>query len=738
MAFYPRPEQAEAIAYQGGKLAVVAVPGSGKTTTLSYLAARLVAEGGLRADQEILIVTMSNSAAENFSRQVDQFVQSAFGLPPRLGYRVRTLHGLAHEIIQLRPELLQLDTAFEILDETESERLIAESVRSYVKNAPAWYYELDSNPDSAYHRRGDWLDLLNRAASAFIKKAKDEGVSPSDIRPAALDGLVLAQACLAIYTSYEQVLRYRGALDFADLMSGALSVLRQDTQLLGVLQARWPYVLEDEAQDSSLAQEQMLRLITRKTGNWVRVGDPNQAIYETFTTANPEHLRRFMREDGVRVIVFPHSGRSSRSIIGVANALIEWSENHPHPLVREAQPLMPPRILPVPEGDLQANPVDKGRAVYLSLDVMSADEERRRIAQHLRRTLDAGGEIRAAILVPRNQSGAEMAKALQAEKVEFREMLKNPSSARQAAHVLSAMVSYLASPVDFGRLGRAFDAYLGVSLTEEAVVLALEEAQALFGVLKKRFQPEDVFFGDESRLVEAVEPVTARSDELGRLFWTFRRLMTRWLWASHLPIYELMLTIGREVFAEPVDLAIVHALSLTLRRTAEREMPWGLKQYARELERIAENRSSAYAFEGSDDRDEGDGRVTITTIHRAKGLEWDRVYLTSVNTYDFPSGEAQDTYMGEREFVRGNLDVVQEAVAQLEAVIRGLPYVSGEATERARIAYISERIRLLYVGMTRARRELFVTCNEGRGQARPALALVALERYWEERGQADA
>ncbi|NIP85784.1 MAG: UvrD-helicase domain-containing protein, partial [Planctomycetales bacterium] len=56
----------------------------------------------------------------------------------------------------------------------------------------------------------------------------------------------------------------------------------------------WPYILEDEAQDSSRLQEEILRKLAGKGGNWVRVGDPNQAIFETFTTADPKYLRDFM------------------------------------------------------------------------------------------------------------------------------------------------------------------------------------------------------------------------------------------------------------------------------------------------------------------------------------------------------------------------------------------------------------------------------------------------------------
>ena len=74
-----------------------------------------------------------------------------------------------------------------------------------------------------------------------------------------------------------------------------------DRDLLGRLQHQWPYILEDEAQDSSRLQEEILRLLCGEGGNWVRVGDPNQAIYETFTTANPQFLRDFLNKEDVEL-----------------------------------------------------------------------------------------------------------------------------------------------------------------------------------------------------------------------------------------------------------------------------------------------------------------------------------------------------------------------------------------------------------------------------------------------------
>jgi DNA helicase-2/ATP-dependent DNA helicase PcrA len=117
-------------------------------------------------------------------------------------------------------------------------------------------------------------------------------------------------------------------------------------------------------------------------------------------------------------------------------------------------------------------------------------------------------------------------------------------------------------------------------------------------------------------------------------------------------------------------------------------------------------------------------------MHKAKGLEWDRVYLMSANNYDFPSGSQFDRYISERFYFRDNLNLEAEALAQLDAIRDPNQlkwYQEGRATIKSRIDYIKERLRLFYVGITRARSELIITWNTGRsGNMLPATPLTAV------------
>jgi DNA helicase-2/ATP-dependent DNA helicase PcrA len=220
----------------------------------------------------------------------------------------------------------------------------------------------------------------------------------------------------------------------------------------------------------------------------------------------------------------------------------------------------------------------------------------------------------------------------------------------------------------------------------------------------------------------------------------FRQIIRRWLEASpKLPVDQLILTIAQDLYQSADvdragrDLALAHKLAVVLRQTVEEHPDYRLPDLAEELDRVASNTQRFIGF-GEDDLGftPRPGRITIATMHKAKGLEWDRVYLLGVNNYDFPSGEAHDVYRGETWYIRDHLNLEAEAVAQVEAVAEHKNYLLGVAGDKARTDYAGERLRLLYVGITRATRELILTWNTGSRDdqpKQPAAPFMALQTY---------
>jgi DNA helicase-2/ATP-dependent DNA helicase PcrA len=179
-------------------------------------------------------------------------------------------------------------------------------------------------------------------------------------------------------------------------------------------------------------------------------------------------------------------------------------------------------------------------------------------------------------------------------------------------------------------------------------------------------------------------------------------------------------------------------LALVLDKTSQSHPDWRLPQLIQELNLVASNERRFLGFTGEDtgfDPDLFKGKVIVTTMHKAKGLEWDRVYLLSASNYDFPSAEPGDSYIAEKWFVRDRINLQAETIARLKALVSGdkigVVVEEGYAGEEARLEYASERLRLFYVGITRARKELMITWNTGKkGESKPCLAFTALYDFW--------
>jgi len=759
ITFTPRPSQQKIIdtlltADGPVRLGVSAVPGSGKTHILSYLASELVERVG--DEQEVLIVTLVNAAVDNFRRRVDGFVR-ARGLLPGFNYRVCTLHSLAHEIVQQRPSLVGLSQDFNIVDDRTANLILREVVDSWLAaNTDRIEDYLLPNVNIRPLMRQPLPELVLSIAQSFIKRAKDQRLTPFQIDEAYRHkgtSLPLAHLCLDIYRDYQNRLARTG-VDFDDLIRLAYQAIELDPDFLQRLRQKWPYILEDEAQDSSQLQQQILDTLTGPDGTWVRVGDPNQAIYETFTTADPKYLREFLKREEVIDMPMPESGRSSESIIKLANYLIDWTmSDHPEPRVQDA--LSTPRIQPTPPDDPQPNPPNRPEEIYFRAEKYRSPQEIQAIVRSVKRWLEKNPNKTVAILDARNKRGVDVANALRRADVPYVELLNSTAATRSTAGVLGNVLKYLARPTDSRQLATVFMVWKRYDWDKEDlqpifewIEEALKNCARLEDYLHPR--PGHDWLDDQSEIILPVEEDRRieREDEVDTQQKTpeqlaldflkeFKVLVRRWQEAAILPIDQLILLLAQDLFDKPADLALAHKFAVVLRRVAVDQPSYRLPEFVEELAEIARNQRRFLGFdEDSTGFEPPAGKVTVSTMHRAKGLEWDRVYLMGLNNYSFPSGQPQDSYFSEKWFVRDSLNLEAEALAQLESLISEDGYVESFATEEARIDLVKERVRLLFVGLTRAKQELVITWNLGqqflgKPDNQPAVPFVALQTWWE-------
>jgi DNA helicase-2/ATP-dependent DNA helicase PcrA len=745
-----RKAQEQVATYKSGKMAVMAVPGSGKTFTLSYLAAQLVeqlTDAGLADEQEVLIVTFTNPAVNSFRKRIADLLHQQRGLLPYVGYRVRTLHGLAHDVVRMRPGLVGLAEGFEIVDESISAAIMRDLSEHWIRTSGEellQYIDLPLAQDQeqlTYLIRKNGPELIEYIANDIKRLGKDNQWDPSQMRTALdkepHDDLVLAKIGIGLYEEYQRSLGYRGAVDFDDLVRLAMLALKSDPEYLKRLQTQWPYILEDEAQDSSQLQNEMLSLLSGNK-NWVRVGDPNQSIYTTFTTANANLLRRFSSDSDVVERPLPESGRSSPGIIALANELVRWSRTDPLiPHLHDA--LSNQQIEPTAPDDYQPNPPDG--QIYIDWDPeknITPEQEIERVVKSLEKWLPDNPDSTVAVLVPENSRGFKVAEALQERDLPYEELLRSTSATRDAAAKLQAVFDFLADPISARALGTLYGEVwwpLATGVPEDEGLL--QERNRTLRLLQEISATENYLWpGPDGDWLKAIAPdVDAYTLSLLE---GFRQRLRIWVKASILPVGQLILTIAQDLFKETTDLALTYKIAVVMNSIAESNPDYRLPELSQELRQIAQNQRR---FLGFDDAATGyeprKGTVTIATMHAAKGLEWDRVYLMAVNNYSFPAALPADSYQSEKWFIRNNLNLQAEAQEQVTLLMknRSADYSIGEATLKARIEYAAERLRLLYVGITRARRDLIITWNMGRfwEQGRKnegAAALLALSAFW--------
>lgn len=739
-----RPSQQQILRYHAGKMGVSAVPGSGKTWTLSYLAANLIQSGAIAPDQEILIVTLVNAAVDNFSSRISSQLQ-AEGLLPGYGYRVRTLHGLANDIVRERPDLAGLGTNYQIIDEVESMRIKQRVARDWL-NAHIDFFEPylayeEFQKEKIYENKYNLPGMVESIATAFIRLAKDRQLTPEALRNLLAEtqiSLPLVEMGTDIYRDYQEALNYRGSVDFDDLIRLALRCLRSDPALVGILRNRWPFILEDEAQDSSLLQQEILSLLAGQHGNWVRVGDPNQAIYETFTTASPQYLLDFLERPDVDERTLPESGRSTLNIINLANSLITWTQQgHPNPEARQA--LTPPLIEPTPPGDPQPNPPDCPECIHFVEHKLTPDHEIQYVVDAAEVFLADHPDQTVAILSPRNARGFKFVDELKRRQIPYLDnLLQSSSATRLSTGAIANILNYLSDPKSNSKLSLAYKVWRRAEREDKD---KWKFHTTIIQLLHKCEHVEDYLWPTgAANWLEQVHQ-DDHDPKIYNELAAFKTVVRRWHDTIFLPIDQLVLSISQDLFLDPVELALAHKLSSLLRQFADAHPDWRLPEFKEELANIARNERKYLGFSADDEAFNPDlypGRVVVATMHKAKGLEWDCVFLTSINNYNFPSGNDYDQYQSEKWFLKDQLNLEAEIIAQLKTLIEGNPfdwYHLGKASLDARHEFIRERLRLLFVGITRARRWLTATWNTGRTSTKnvPALPFLELLNYLERR-----
>ena len=312
-------EQREAVFCTEGPLLMLAGAGSGKTRSLTHRIAYLIEEKGV-APWNILAITFTNKAAQEMRERVDALV----------GYGsediwISTFHATCSRILRRHIDLLGYDRNFTIYDASDQKSLMKEVLKEM---------------------KIDTKQFPERSVMSEISSAKNEYKSPLDYRN-EYGSNFRNQRIADIYKHYQKRLKENNALDFDDLLVKMVDLFQTNPDVLEHYQDRFQYIMVDEYQDTNTVQFLLVSLLAKKYRNLCVVGDDDQSIYK-FRGANIYNILNFEKVfPDAQVIRLEQNYRSTQNILNAANGVIAnnkgrkekklWTENQKGELVHFKQ-----------------------------------------------------------------------------------------------------------------------------------------------------------------------------------------------------------------------------------------------------------------------------------------------------------------------------------------------------------------------------------------------------------------
>jgi DNA helicase II / ATP-dependent DNA helicase PcrA len=704
--------------WHGGELAVSAVPGAGKSTGMAVAGAIAIAKYKLHRNQQLVIVTFTRSAASNIRKRVRDILQTM--RLPQSAFTVNTLHGLAFSIASSQPALSGLGSStVQIISEPQKLRLIRQATTLWLKDNPQLYEQLVigrgfDGEDTERMRRQTVLrtDVLPSLAKEAIASAKSSSLTPDDLLYSDAGDILLVAA--GLYAAYDRLLRAQGAIDYDDMILGALRVL-ENPSVRRFWQERIFAVFEDEAQDSSPLQTKLLEILAENpqqiervmqdestqtfattnldtapiANNLIRVGDPNQAINSTFTTADPRFFNEFCDrcERKGRLVELDRAGRSTRSVIAAANFVLEWVNQSQY--AKLEKPFRFQTIHPVESDDPQidANPEPLGKGVEIQFP-QDIEQTAQLIGQRARQLFESNPNLSMAVLVRQHNQGKFICESLRewskTHEIPIYDVEQSDRRSRVPSDML-AILQFIDRPHSPDNLKSA------LAVLAERQIIKPQDLNALASAPEQFLYP------------------TVLDPELSAIALAAQAKCIGLLRAKlELPLYNLIPFMAMTLDYDQGELATADKLCDRLNQQLVGNYTMANVIEALQEIVLSEN-FEAVEEENLEGRYMKPGQLTVISLHKAKGLDWDVVFMPFLHERIIPG----KLFLPESVKFLGDYTYPEVARAQIRAFIHQEPIPDPAiAWEQCQMLKQAEEFRLLYVGMTRAKRLLVLsTCS---------------------------
>ena len=616
-------EQRRAAAVGRGPVRVVAGAGTGKTAVIAERFRRLVAGGA--PPGSILVMTFTERAAAEMRQRIEDLIDAA---APSVG----TFHSMALGWLRADGRTVGVPAGFRIL--AGADRWIFTRELMWELGDPA--LTGDERPDDLVTPA---LQMLERLKQELVPRQKLSAWAASSDDA---DRAQLMQACVRLFEAYERKCRKTRLLDFEDLLTMAVRMLEQQPAVLRRYGQLYPHVLVDEYQDLNLAQERLVELIAQ-SGDPFIVGDDDQSIYR-FRGASRASLERFqVRFPTAPTVTLGRNHRSSRRIVAAAGALISNNAERLPKQLRSSRAGDKVELWLCPDGVTEASA----------------------IATEASRLVDGGTALSdIAVLCRTNAIARPIAAALAARGLPHVVIGGHGFHDQPEVRDAIALLRVLRNTGDVVALARAVTRP-PASLEPGAALAVLRDRDAATPLeALKRWPPAARFAG----LLEDLA-AQSRSLDVRDLFFELME-KTRYLGA---------LGAGLEASERARASANVGRLAEMIAEFCETSVDRSIEAYMNHLDLVL--------LSGEDEEPaKVEGLVEaiqVMTIHQAKGLEFEAVFVPGLVEGRLPQS--------------GRSPRFELPPTVLEPLVRGREDV------------IAEERRLLYVAMTRARRRLYVT-----------------------------
>ena len=605
--------QLEAVESSSQYTRVIAGAGSGKTRVLTYRIAYLISEMNVRP-WKILAITFTNKVANEMKNRVVKIVPNA-----EKDLTIKTFHSFAAYFLRQEIYNLNYPSNFTILDEEDQLKVIK---------------------DIAVERGFKKGDQIVKKTVNYIGKCKLQEKYPGDIH-IDHERFEDEKLCLEFYEEYENIKQRQYALDFDDLLLLTNQILMSFPMVRAKWQDRIDYIIIDEFQDTNDTEDKMVRLLMKPTTSLYVVGDPDQTIY-TWRGANQGIIldldKKFI---GVRTIVLDRNYRSTQTILDSANKLIAHNK------------------LRVPKNLYTEN--NKGHAIVVRCADSSMGE-----AEYVAREIKNLREIQhykysdIAILYRSNYVTLEFEKALMAKQIPY--VIYGGMKFYQRMEIKDVLayfrlINNKKDDISFERIINTPRRGIGEMAVTKIKKAAFEHNLSMYEYICEDYALEECPTKAIITLRNLIERINFAREEINKDEETFSKLLEDMI--TDIGYYEhLRLDDDGEERIENVK-----SLFEDLRHFLKSNPDATFEEYLQNVALVS----------AQDDMVEGE-KVTLMTVHTAKGLEYPVVFVVKLNQGVFPSNRAM--------------------------------------TEGGYTAMEEER-RLAYVAFTRAKERLYLTYSHG-------------------------